>query len=66
MTQAGRYNAINAFANSIPQAIAPLTAPALLVMGTSGAEKNYLLLFLVAALFAISGGLIITKVRTSP
>lgn len=62
-TQAGRFNAINGFSNSIPQALAPLTAPFLLTLGTDGATKNYFLLYLVAAAVALLGGLIITRVR---
>ena len=62
-TQAGRFNAINGFANSIPQAVAPLTAPLLLTVGAAGAGKNYLLLYLVAAAVSLAGGLVITRVR---
>lgn len=62
-TQAGRFNAINGLANAIPQGIAPLTAPVILTIGVVGAERNYLLLYLVAAAIAGIGGLIITKVR---
>lgn len=62
-TQAGRFNAINGLANALPQALAPLTAPALLTIGAVGADKNYQLLYLVAAAIAAIGGLIIVRVR---
>lgn len=63
-TQAGRYNAINSFSHAIPQAIGPMTAPLLLTVGATGTDRNYLLLYLVAAAVAVVGGLIITRVRT--
>ena len=62
-TQAGRFNGINSFSNAIPQAIGPLTAPLLLTLGATGNEKNYLVLYLVAAGIALVGGLIIARVR---
>ena len=56
---AGRFVGINQLALQIGQALAPLTAPVFLLIGVSGAEKNYGLLFLLAAACTLVGGLII-------
>ncbi|SDS81750.1 Na+/melibiose symporter [Microterricola viridarii] len=61
-TQAGRYMAITMFAQKIPGVLAPIAAPALLVIG-AGAQ-NFTALYLTAAGLALAGGLIIAlKVR---
>lgn len=57
--QAGRYMAVIQFAQKIPSAIAPLLAGVVITMGAVGGEKNYTLLYLVGAVFALVGGLII-------
>ncbi|MFF2050245.1 MFS transporter [Leifsonia sp. NPDC058194] len=63
--EAGRYLAVVAFAQKIPSAIAPLIAPLIILIGAVGAEKNYTILYLVGAVFALVGGLIIlTKVKS--
>lgn len=51
--------AVVAFAQKIPSAIAPLIAPLIITIGAVGAEKNYTLLYLIGAVFALIGGLII-------
>lgn len=61
-TSAGRYMAILGFATSIPQAVAPLVAPALLAVGVAG--QNYLLLYLVAAVFTLAAGFAVLRVRS--
>lgn len=62
-TQAGRYLAITMFSQKIPGVLAPIAAPALLVIG-SGAP-NFTALYLAAAGLALVGGLIIAlKVRS--
>ena len=61
-TSAGRFMAIFGFATSIPQAVAPLVAPAFLAVGAAG--QNYLLLYLVAAGFTLAGGLAVLRVRS--
>ncbi|MEV6712873.1 MFS transporter [Lentzea sp. NPDC051208] len=58
-TDAGRYTGIYGFSTSIPQAIAPLIAPLFLAVGASGGDKNYTLLYLVAAAFTLAGGLVV-------
>ncbi|MEU0743752.1 MFS transporter [Streptomyces sp. NPDC006134] len=55
-TEAGRYNAINQFSTTVPQAAAPLVAPLVLALGGG---DNYPLLYVVAGAFACVGGLII-------
>ncbi|KQQ66295.1 MFS transporter [Microbacterium sp. Leaf320] len=57
--ESGRYMAVVAFAQKIPSAIAPLIAPLIITIGAVGAEKNYTLLYLIGAVFALIGGLII-------
>lgn len=62
---AGRFMAITGFATSIPQSVAPLIAPFILGIGVAaGADKNYTLLFLVAAAFVLAGGLVIQRIRS--
>lgn len=63
--EAGRYLAVVAFAQKIPSAIAPLIAPLIITIGAVGADKNYTLLYLIGAVFALVGGLIIfTRVKS--
>ncbi len=56
---AGRFVGINQLALQIGQAAAPLIAPAFLIIGVTGGEKNYALLFVLAAACTLAGGLII-------
>ncbi|KNH17422.1 hypothetical protein ACU18_10395 [Arthrobacter sp. ZBG10] len=58
-TNAGRFLGINGYATSIAQAVAPLLAVPLLLVGVSQGEKNYGLLFLVAAGLTIIAGIIV-------
>jgi len=58
-TQAGRFVAINQFSTSIPQFAAPLIAPAFLLIGAGSGSPNYGLLYVIAAGFALVGGLVI-------
>ncbi|MGN6762640.1 MAG: MFS transporter [Leifsonia sp.] len=63
-TNAGRFLGINNYATLLPQAVGPVIASGLLVIGATGVDKNYTLLFLVAAGCTLVGGLIIlTRVR---
>jgi MFS family permease len=64
-TDAGRFVAINQLATSIAQVAAPLIAPAFLAIGVAaGGDRNYTLLYLVAAAFTIVGGAVVLKVRS--
>lgn len=64
-TDAGRFTGINGFSTSIPQGVAPFIAPAFLAIGASGDEKNYTLLYLIAAAFTVVGGLVVlTRVKS--
>ena len=63
-TDAGRFMGITGFATSIPQSAAPLIASAILLVGVTGAEKNYSLLFFVAAALVLAGGLVILRIRS--
>lgn len=64
-TNAGRFMGIIGFAVSIPQAIAPFIAPAFLAVGAVAAgEKNYTLLYLIAGVFTLLGGLAAMRVRS--
>lgn len=64
-TDAGRFNAINGLSHSLAQASAPLIAPTFLAMGVlADGDKNYGLLYLIAAGFTILGGLAVMKVKS--
>lgn len=64
-TDAGRFMSITGFATSIPQAVAPLIAPLFLTIGVSAAgEKNYLLLYVIAAACTVFGGLVVLRIRS--
>jgi MFS family permease len=63
-TGAGRFMGIVGFAVSIPQAVAPFVAPVFLTVGAvASGEKNYTLLYLVAGVFTVLGGLVVMRVR---
>jgi MFS family permease len=64
--EAGRYLAVVGFAQKIPSAVAPLIAPLVITLGVSaGGEKNYTQLYLLGALLALVGGLIVKfKIRS--
>lgn len=57
--EAGRYMAVVAFAQKIPSAVAPLLAALVITIGATGSEKNYTILYLIGAAFALVGGLVI-------
>lgn len=64
-TEAGRFLGINGYSTSLAQAVAPLLAAPLILIGVSGDEKNYGLLFLVAAVLTILAGILVQwKVRS--
>ncbi|MGW0197517.1 MFS transporter [Nonomuraea sp. NPDC003201] len=63
-TNAGRYLGVFGFATSIPQSAAPFIAPLFLAVGVSGTEKNYTLLYLVAAACTLLGGLITLRIKS--
>lgn len=58
-TDAGRFIGINVYSTSIAQALAPVIAVPLLVIGATGADKNYGLVLLVAAACTLIGGTIV-------
>ncbi|MFJ4175369.1 MFS transporter [Microbacterium sp. NPDC089696] len=57
--ESGRYMAVVAFAQKIPSAVAPLLAPLIITIGAVGAEKNYTMLYLTGAVFALAGGVLV-------
>ncbi|MEL5991610.1 MFS transporter [Microbacterium phosphatis] len=64
-TGAGRFMGIIGFAVSIPQAVAPFIAPVFLGIGVGAAgEKNYGLLYFVAAAITLLAGLAVLRVRS--
>lgn len=64
-TQAARFNALNSFSFTLPQAIAPIVAPIFLLIGAADGDKNYTPLYLAAAAFTVLGGLIVLlRVKT--
>jgi MFS family permease len=52
---AGKGIGIISLANNLPQSIAPAIAPVFLAIGAAGAGRNYTVLFVVAAVFALLG-----------
>ncbi|MGW5106197.1 MFS transporter [Nocardia sp. NPDC004123] len=64
-TQAGRYLGVLGFATSVPQSVAPFVAPLVLGLGVAAGEKNYELLYLLAAAFTVAGGLVIMRIRSA-
>jgi MFS family permease len=64
-TDAGRFMGIAGFATAIPQAVAPFLAPLILVIGAAAAgEKNYTLLYWVAGVITVIGGLVVMRIRS--
>jgi MFS family permease len=63
-TDAGRFMGITGFATSIPQATAPLIAPLFLAIGATAGDKNYTLLFIVAAACVFAGGLVVMRIKS--
>jgi MFS family permease len=54
---------IISLANNIPQSLAPAIAPMFLAIGVAGGERNYAVLFGVAALFALLGAGAVLPIR---
>ena len=63
-TDAGRFMGITGFATSIPQSVAPLVASWVLLIGVNSDEKNYTLLYVIAAALVLLGGLVILRIRS--
>jgi MFS family permease len=63
-TDAGRFMGITGFATSIPQSIAPLLASGILLIGVTGDERNYSLLFIVAAASVLLAGAVVLRIRS--
>lgn len=62
-TDAGRFMGIMGFATSVPQSVAPLVAPVFLAVGATAADKDYSLLFIVAAACTVLSGLVVLRVK---
>jgi MFS family permease len=54
---------IISLANNLPQSIAPAIAPVFLAFGAAGAGRNYTVLFVVAAIFALLGALAAVPIK---
>jgi hypothetical protein len=63
-TDAGRFMGITGFATSIPQAFAPLVAPVFLTIDAGTGGKNYTLLYIIAGLCTVLGGLVVLRIRS--
>jgi MFS family permease len=64
-TEAGRFISIAWLATAIPQAVAPIVASVMLSIGVgSPADRNYALVYAVAAVFAVCGGLAVLRVKS--
>ncbi|MCK2022675.1 MFS transporter [Microbacterium sp. kSW2-24] len=55
-TDAGRFMGINGYSTSIAQGLAPIAAAPLLLIGVTGADKNYGLVLVIAAACTLVGG----------
>lgn len=63
-TDAGRFMGITGFATSIPQSLAPLAASGILLIGATGDDRNYPLLFVVAAVLVLGAGFVVTRIKS--
>ncbi|GAA2077267.1 MFS transporter [Microbacterium hatanonis] len=63
-TDAGRFMGITGFATSIPQSLAPLAASGILLIGVTGDDRNYALLFIVAAASVVIAGAVVLRIRS--
>lgn len=63
-TDAGRFVNIFQYATTLPQALAPVTASAVLLIGATGDDRNYVALYIAAAVLTIVGGLVILRIRS--
>jgi MFS family permease len=63
-TDAGRFMGITGFATSIPQSIAPLLASGILLIGVTGTERNYTLLYIIAAVLTVIAGAVVLRIRS--
>jgi MFS family permease len=63
-TEAGRFMGIVGFATSIPQSVAPLAASGILLIGVSGGDRNYTLLYIVGAVCVALAGAIVLRIRS--
>ncbi|MWB99439.1 MFS transporter [Agromyces seonyuensis] len=63
-TDAGRYISITQFAVTIPQAAAPVAASLILAIGVGAGEQNYPLLYVVAGILTLLGGLVILRIKS--
>lgn len=58
-TDAGRFLGINGYSTSIAQALAPLLAAPLIIIGVTGTDKNYGLLFIIASVLTVVAGILV-------
>jgi len=58
-SEAGRYLGVNGYSTTLAQSFAPMLAAPLLVLGATGSDKNYGLLFIIAAACTLIGGTIV-------
>jgi MFS family permease len=61
---AAKYMAIITIADQLPRSIGPFVAPAVIALGGLTALGGYPLLYLAAAVAAITGGLLVRNVRS--
>ncbi|MFE1646988.1 MFS transporter [Microbacterium sp. P01] len=63
-TDAARFVNIFAYATTLPQALAPAAASLLLLVGATGDSKNYVILYIAAAVLTIVGGILILRIKS--
>lgn len=60
-----KYMGVFQIANSLPQSLAPVIAPALLAIGAAGGAGNYPAVFIAGGVFALLGAFAIVPIRKS-
>ena len=63
-TDAGRFINIFQYATTLPQALAPVTASAVLLIGATGEARNYVALYIAAGALTIIGGILILRIKS--
>ncbi|TFD84062.1 MFS transporter [Cryobacterium lactosi] len=64
-TDAGRFVSITGYSTALAQSTAPFVASIVLVLGVSASgDKNYTLLYVLAGVFTIIGGLLVMRVKS--
>ena len=64
-SQTGKYMSIITIADQLPRAIGPFIAPAVIALGAATPLGGYPMLYIFLGVFAILGGLVVRRVKSS-